>query len=145
MLIYVFFIILISFINFSCNSNRHFLFLVFAFDGCGSGSSERCSMMSLHGRYGCSWTFLWLLESLSFSKRPINLIPYRGAVGSFSNRHSAREIKYRNLSLQSHYHNNSGFLFTLLLTVFLVVKYNTCNETKNSKDLSFFVAMTKIW
>ena len=84
----------------------------------------------------------------------VNLIQYRGAVGSFNNRHSARELKYRNLSLRSHYHNifahcfffcNSGFLFVLILTVFLIIKHNTCNGTKNSKALSFFVIITKIW
>ena len=85
---------------------------------------------------------------------PVNLIQYRGAVGSFNNRHSARELKYRNLSLRNHYHNifahcffccNSGFLFVLILTVFLVIKHSTCNGTKNSKALSFFVIITKIW
>ena len=69
-------------------------------------------------------------------------------MGSFNNRHSARELKYRNLSLRNHYHNNifahcflfrnSGFLFVLLLTMFLVIKRNTRNETKNSKTLHFF-------
>ena len=39
----------------------------------------------------------------------------------------------------------SGFLFVLFLTVFLVIKHNTCNGTKNSKALSFFVIVTKIW
>ena len=47
--------------------------------------------MSLHGDYGCSWTSFCLLESLSFSKMPANLIQYRGAVRSFNNRHSAHE------------------------------------------------------
>ena len=85
----------------------------------------------------------------------VNLIQYRGAVGSFNNRHSARELKYCNLSLRSHYHSNifahcfffrnSGFSFVLFLTVFLVIKHNTCNGTKNSKALSFFVIVTKIW
>ena len=85
---------------------------------------------------------------------PVNLIQYCGAVGSFNNQHSARELKYRNLSLQSHYHNNIfvhciffrniGFLFALFLTVFLVIKHSTCNGTKNSKALSFFI-VTKIW
>ena len=86
---------------------------------------------------------------------PVTLIQYRGAVGSFNYRHSARELKYRNLSLQSHYHNNifahcfffhnTGFLFELFLTVFLVIKHNTCNGTKNSKALSFFVIVMKLW
>ena len=84
---------------------------------------------------------------------PVNLIQHRGAVGSFNNRHSARELKYRNLSLRSHnnifahcfFYHNSGFLFVLFLTVFLVIKHNTCNGTKNSKALSFFVIVTKIW
>ena len=40
---------------------------------------------------------------------------------------------------------NSGFLFVLFLTVFLVIKHNTCNGTKNSKALSFFAIFTKIW
>ena len=116
---------------------------------------EWCSLMSLHGHCGCSWTFLCLLENPSFSKMPVNLNQYCGAVGSFNNRHSARELKYRNLSLQSHYHNNifvhciffrnSGFLFALFLTVFLVIKHSTCNGTKNSKALSFIVIVTKVW
>ena len=86
---------------------------------------------------------------------PVNLIQYRGAVGIFNNRHSAHELKYRNLSLRSHYHNNifahcflfrnSGFLFVLFLTVFLVIKINARNGTKNSMALSFFVTVTKIW
>ena len=42
---------------------------------------EWCSLMLLHGHYGCSWTSLCLLESPSFSKIPVNLIQYRGAVG----------------------------------------------------------------
>ena len=42
---------------------------------------EWCSLMLLHGHYGCSWTSLCLLESPSFSKMPVNLIQYRGAVG----------------------------------------------------------------
>ena len=112
-----------------------------------------CSLMSLHGHCGCSWTSLCLLESPSFSKMPVNLIQYRGTVGSFNNRHSARELKYRNLSLRSHnnifahcfFYHNSGFLFVLFLTVFLVIKHNTCNGTINSKALSFFVIVTKIW
>ena len=29
--------------------------------------------------------------------------------------------------------------------MFLVIKHNTCSETKNSKALSFFVIVTKIW
>ena len=60
------------------------------------------------------------------------------------------------MSLTRHYHNNifahsffffsnSGFLFVLLLTVFLVITHNTCNGTKNSKALSSFVAVTKTW
>ena len=86
---------------------------------------------------------------------PVNLIQYRGAVGSFNYRHSARELKYRNLSLRSHYHNNifahcfffrnTVFLLVLFLTVFLVIKHNTCYGTKNSKALSFFVTVMKIW
>ena len=101
-----------------------------------------CSLMLLHGRYGCSWTFLYLLESPLFSKMLVNLIQYHAAVGSFNNQHCARELKYHNLSLWSHYHNNifancfffynSGFLFVLFLTVFLVIKHNTYNRTKNS-------------
>ena len=45
------------------------------------------------------------MESPPFSKMPVNFIQYREAVGSFNNQHSARELKYRNLSLRSHYHN----------------------------------------
>ena len=62
--------------------------------------------LSLHEHCGCSWTSLCLLESPSFSKMPVNLVQYRGAVGSFNNGHFARELKNRNLSLPSHYHNN---------------------------------------
>ena len=70
-----------------------------------------------------------------------------------NNRHSARELKYRNLSLQSHYHNkffahcfffcNGGFLFVLFQTGFLVVKHNTCNGTKNLQALSFLLSSRK--
>ena len=76
-----------------------------------------------------------------------------GAVWSFNNRHSACELKYRNLSLRSHCHNNifaycfffrnSDFLFVLFLTVFLVIKHNACNGTKNSKALSFLLSSQK--
>ena len=86
---------------------------------------------------------------------PVNLIQYRWAVGSFNHRHSARELKYCNLSLRSHCHDNSfahcfffrntSFLLILFLTVFLVIKHNTCNETENSRALSFFVIVMKIW
>ena len=87
------------------------------------------------------------MERLSFSKMPVNLIQYLGAVGNFNNRHSARELKYRNLSFGvtitimylhiSLFFRNSGFLFVSPLTVFLVIKRNTCNGNKNSKTLSF--------
>ena len=70
------------------------------------GEMERCSIMSLHNHYVCSWTFLCLLENLSISKMPVNLIQYREAVGRFNNRHSSDELKYRNLFLRSQYHNN---------------------------------------
>ena len=60
-------------------------------------TSERCSLIFLN---------IPLLEILSFSKMPVNLIQYRWAAGSFNKRHSARELKYCNLPLQSHYHNN---------------------------------------
>ena len=39
---------------------------------------------------------------------------------------------------------NSGFLFVLFLTVFLVIKQNTCNGTKTSKVPSFFVIVMKV-
>ena len=45
------------------------------------------------------------MESPPFSNMPVNFIQYREAVGSFNNQHSARELKYRNLSLRSHDHN----------------------------------------
>ena len=62
---------------------------------------------------------------------PVNLIQYRGVVGSLNNRHSARELKYRNLSLRSHYHNIFVHYFFF--------------RTKNSIALSFFVIFKKIW
>ena len=62
---------------------------------------------------------------------------------------------YCNLPLRSHDHTNifascffsrnSCFLFVLLLTVFLVIKHNTYNGTKNSNALSFYVSVAKIW
>ena len=48
----------------------------------------------------------FLLKSSLFSKMLVNLTQYRETVGTFNNRHSARELKYRNLFLRSHYHNN---------------------------------------
>ena len=60
----------------------------------------------------------------------VNLVQYRGAVGSFNNRHSARELKYRNLSLRSHYRDNifahcfffdnNDFLFVLFVVLRLM-------------------------
>ena len=46
---------------------------------------ERCSLMSVHGHLGFSWTSLCLLESLSFLTMPVNLIQYRGIVACFNN------------------------------------------------------------
>ena len=46
---------------------------------------ERCSLMLVHGHFGCSWTSLCLLKSLSFSTMPVNLIQYRGIVACFNN------------------------------------------------------------
>ena len=54
---------------------------------------------------------------------PVNLIPYRGAVGSFKNRHSARELKYRNLSLRSQYHKNILQLAFFSVTVVSYLYY----------------------
>ena len=104
-----------------------------------------------------SWFWLFLNIPFFIGKSFIfkDLIGYSGAVGSFDNRHSACELKHFNLPLRSHDHTNifascffsrnSCFLFVLLLTVFLVIKHNTYNGTKNSNALSFFVSVTKIW
>ena len=80
---------------------------------------------------------------------PVNLILYSGAVGSFSNRHSARELKYRNLSLRSQYHNdvfvhcffsrNSGFLFVLPLTVFQLINITPVMGPKTQKLFLFLL------
>ena len=81
---------------------------------------ERCSMMSLHGQYGCSWTTLFLLESLSFSNMLVNLIQYHEVALSCNNWHSVCEFKYCNLPLQSHYHNN---IFAYSFFFITVVSY----------------------
>ena len=62
---------------------------------------------------------------------------------------SARELKYRNLSLRSHYHNdvfvhcffsrNSGFLFVLPLTVFQLINITPVMGPKTQKLFLFLL------
>ena len=111
------------------------------------------NFVSFYGHSGCCWTSLCLFES--FLKIPVNLIRYSGAVQSFNNRHSAREIKYCTLFLWSHYHNNifelpfcfcnSGFFCSFLLTVLFVIKQRTFSKTKNSKKLFSLNVVTETW
>ena len=88
---------------------------------------------------------------LSFLKMPVN--QYRGTVGTFNNRNYYHKLT---LSLehpcQSTFFLNCvfplckiSFLFVLLISVFLTLKYNSYRSTKHFYTLSFLVAIITVW
>ena len=107
------------------------------------------------GMYRCFWPFFCWLERHVFSKMAVNLIQYRGTVGSFNNQHFVFVLKHKMQSLLIHSHShafsyyacffrNSVLLF-LFLAVFLILKLNSCKRSNNSRVSPFLVVVIKTW